>query len=84
VERQSLVEVGRKRITRMKGKLINLEEEIELPFYVMNDETKYWTGLQGGKGVFSDNFNDAKPLYRDSQFRTLKKVSEYNLEKFYL
>ena len=31
-------------------------------FIVLNQHAQVWCGLKGGKPVFSDNWNEAKPL----------------------
>lgn len=53
----------------------------EKSFYVMNDYAQWYCGLKRGKASFSDNFNEARTLQRNSQFIMLKKVSDYPIEK---
>jgi hypothetical protein len=65
-------------------KLLQLEEDNEKSFYVMNDWAEYWSGLKLGKAAFSDNFEDARTLERDTQFKTLQILSDYPIEKIYL
>ena len=65
-------------------KLLHLEEDNEKSFYVMNDWAEYWSGLKFGKAVFSDNFEEARTLERDEQFKTLQVLSDYPIEKIYL
>lgn len=55
-------------------------EEKEIPFYVMNDYAQWYCGLKRGKASFSDNFEDARTLQRESQFNMLKKVSDFPIE----
>lgn len=56
------------------------------PFIVMNERLQVWTGMtDGGRTLlFSDNFDDAKPLDFDSQFRTLKRLTLDKLEQIYI
>jgi hypothetical protein len=67
----------------MKKMFLHSEEPTH-PFYVMNEYAEYWTGLRFGKARFSDNFNEAKTLERDEQFRSLQHISDYKIEKIYL
>jgi hypothetical protein len=53
----------------------------EKPFYVMNDYAQWYCGLRGGKASFTDNFENARTLDRESQFKMLKRVSDYPIEK---
>ena len=59
-------------------------EDDEEPFYVMNDLAQWYCGLKRGKPAFSDNFEIARTLKRDSQFKTLKRISDYPIEKIKL
>ena len=56
------------------------------PFIVMNEHLQVWTGLRdGGRTLaFSDDFDDAKPLDFDSQFRTLNRLTLDKLEQIYI
>jgi hypothetical protein len=53
----------------------------ETPFYVMNDYAQWYCGLRGGKAAFTDNFENARTLERDTQFKMLQRVSDYPIEK---
>lgn len=53
-------------------------------FIVMNDEAQVWIGLIVGKPVFSDKFDDAKPLSGVEKFDTLQQVYFSKLEKIWL
>ena len=55
--------------------------EDEKPFYVMNDYAQWYCGLRAGKPIFTDDFNEARTLERDTQFKMLKRVSDYPIEK---
>ena len=48
----------------------------EKPFYVMNDYAQWYCGLKYGKANFTDDFNEARTLDRDAQFKMLKRVSD--------
>jgi hypothetical protein len=65
-----------------KRLLLDLEcEENEIPFYVMNDCAQWYCGLRGGKAAFTDNFESARTLDRETQFKMLQRVSDYPIEK---
>jgi len=58
--------------------------EKERTYIVWNDEAQFFSGLRGGKPVFSESYDDAKPLKRESQFRTLVRVSDVPIFKEYI
>ena len=59
--------------------------EMMMPtFIVLSDNAQVWTGLKGGSAVFSDNWDEAKPLKRHEQFVTLQRVSPVKIEKYFL
>lgn len=60
------------------------ETEETKRYIVMNDQAEVFSGLKGGYPVFSIDFEDAKPLERHSQFRTLERVSNYRIFKEYI
>jgi hypothetical protein len=64
---------------------ITLDPEYK-PFIVMNNQLQVWVGIKdGGRTLlFSDDFDDAKPLNFDSQFRTLKRLTLDKLEQIYI
>lgn len=74
-----------KKSRKKKVDLITLDPEYK-PFIVMNEHLQVWTGLRdGGRTlVFSDDFDDAKPLDFDSQFRTLNRLTLDKLEQIYI
>jgi hypothetical protein len=47
-------------------------------FYVLNSRAQVWCGLSKGKPVFSDNWNEAKPLYNDEQLFNLRMTADYD------
>jgi hypothetical protein len=75
-----------KKSKNKKVDLITLDPEYK-PFIVMNEYLQVWIGIKdGGRTlVFSDDFDDARSLFFDSQFRTLKKISRIvKLEQIYI
>jgi hypothetical protein len=55
----------------MKGKNIN-----RTWFIVMNSKLEYFCGLMyGGQIVWSNDYNEAKPLDDEAKFQTLKSLS---------
>ena len=58
--------------------------EKERTYIVWNDEAQFFSGLRGGKPVFSESYDDAKPLERERQFRTLVRVSDVPIFKEYI
>lgn len=72
-------------ITMSKKKLIQPDPDYK-PYIVYNDYLQVWVGLKDGgrTAVFSDNYNEAKPLYYDQQFKTLQRIAEGKIEKEYI
>jgi hypothetical protein len=68
-----------------KKKLIQPDPDYK-PYIVYNDYLQVWVGLKDGgrTAVFSDNYNEAKPLYYDQQFKTLQRIAEGKIEKEYI
>ena len=58
--------------------------EKERTYIVWNDEAQFFSGLRGGKPVFSESYDDAKPLSRESQFRNLVRISDVPIFKEYI
>jgi len=60
--------------------------KFEMPkqYIVMNDMAQVWVGLKGGKLVFSNNFDDAKPLQEESKFDMIQRASPYKLEMLWI
>lgn len=56
----------------------------ELPFVVLNDQAEVFSGLRGGYPIFEENFEKAKPLERDVQFRTLERMVNLPIFKEYI
>jgi len=58
--------------------------EQERTYIVCNDQAQFFSGLRGGKPEFSESYDDAKPLERESQFRTLVRISDIPIFKEYI
>ena len=58
--------------------------EQERTYIVCNDQAQFFSGLRGGKPEFSESYDDAKPLERESQFRTLVRRSDVPIFKEYI
>ena len=74
-----------KKSKKKKVDLITLDPEYK-PFIVMNEHLQVWVGIKdGGRTlIFSDNFDDAKPLHYEEQFSTLRWIANCKLEKEYI
>jgi len=68
-----------------KRKIIQPDLERK-PYIVYNEYLQVWTGLKNGgvEATFSDNYDDAKPLNYESQFKHLQRISLSKLEKEYI
>jgi len=62
------------------------EDPDKKPYIVYNDYLQVWVGLKDGgrTAIFSDEYDEAKPLYYDQQFRTLQRIAGSALEKEYI
>ena len=58
--------------------------ERERAYLVCNDQAQFFSGLSGGKPVFSESYDEARPLQRESQFRNLVRVSDVPIFKEYI
>lgn len=56
------------------------------PYIVYNEYLQVWVGLQDGGRIalFSDEYDDAKPLHYDQQFKTLQRIAGCKLEKEFI
>ena len=72
-------------IPTSKKKLI-VEDPDRKPYIVYNEYLQVWVGLKdGGRvAVFSNEYDDAKLLHYDQQFRTLQRIAGSALEKEYI
>jgi hypothetical protein len=67
------------------GRKPKKSREPKLPeFIVLNEYCQVFCGCKGGYPAFSDNLDEAKPLVRDSQVRTIQQGTSFKLEKEYL
>jgi hypothetical protein len=65
----------------------NIEEDELDPvknYIVLNDQAEVFSGLKGGYPVFSLEFEEAKPLGRKAQFRTLESMVNFPIFKEYI
>lgn len=53
-------------------------------FIILNDQAEVFSGLKGGYPVFSIDFNKAKLLEREAQFKTLERMTHLPLHKEYI
>jgi len=72
-------------ISISKKKLVT-EDPDRKPYIVYNEYLQVWVGLKDGGRIalFSDEYDEAKPLHYDQQFRTLQRVAGCKLEKEYI
>ena len=72
-------------IPTSKKKLVT-EDLDKKPYIVYNEYLQVWVGLSNGGriAIFSDEYDDAKPLHYEQQFRTLQRVAGSALEKEYI
>lgn len=47
----------------------------------MNEYAQVFAGLKGGYPHFSDNINEAKPIYNNEQFGCIKRGHLYKIER---
>lgn len=68
-----------------KKKLVQPDPD-QKPYIVYNEYLQVWVGLQDGGRIalFSDEFDDAKPLHYDQQFRTLQRIAGCKLEREFI
>lgn len=68
-----------------KKKLVQPDPDRK-PYIVYNEYLQVWVGLQDGGRIalFSDEYDDAKPLYYDQQFRTLQRIAGCKLEREFI
>ena len=66
---------------RFWADLSDIFVEQERAYLVCNDQAQFFSGLRGGKPEFSESYDDAKPLTRESKFRTLVRVSDVPIFK---
>ena len=74
------------RFMTKKSKQHTIKDPDAKPYIVYNEYLQVWTGLKNGgvEATFSDNYDDAKPLNYESQFKHLQRISLSKLEKEYI
>jgi len=65
-------------------RLNDLFETQPRAYIVINYDAEFFNGLKGGLPVFSESYDDARPLYNSRQFKTLQSVSYEKLHKEYI
>lgn len=65
-------------------RLNELFETKHRAYLVLNDDAQFFSGLKGGRPIFSESYDDAKPLFNHSQFKTLQSISYEKLYKEYI
>jgi len=55
--------------------------ESKKPFYVMDECAQVFSGLRRGYPYFSDNINEAKPIYNNEQFGSIRRGHLYKIER---
>jgi hypothetical protein len=72
-------------IPASKKKLVT-EDPDRKPYIVYNEHLQVWVGLSNGGriAIFSDEYNDAKPLHYEQQFRTLQRIAGNKIEREFI
>lgn len=60
---------------------LKIKEERNRPFYVMDECARVFAGLRRGYPYFSENINEAKPIYNNEQFGAIRRGSTYGIER---
>ena len=60
---------------------LKIAEERKRPFYVMDECARVFAGLRRGYPYFSENINEAKPIYNNEQFGAIRRGSTYGIER---
>jgi len=73
-------------MTSISKKKLVTEDPDRKPYIVYNEYLQVWVGLKDGGRIalFSDEYDDAKPLHYDQQFRTLQRIAGCKLEREYI
>ena len=58
-----------------------LKEPKQQEFIVMNECAQVFCGLRRGYPDFSDDFNEARTIVNDNQFRIIQQGTSFKLEK---
>lgn len=60
---------------------LKIKEEHNRPFYVMDECARVFAGLRRGYPYFSEDVNEAKPIYNNEQFGAIRRGSTYGIER---
>lgn len=60
---------------------LEIEAERRHPFYVLDEFARVFAGLRGGYPHFSENIDEARPIYNNAQFRNIKYGHTYKIER---
>ena len=58
-----------------------LREQKQQEFIVMNEYAQVFSGLRRGYPDFSDDYEEARTIVNDDQFRMIQKGTSFKLEK---
>jgi hypothetical protein len=58
-----------------------LKEPKQQEFIVMNEYAQVFSGLKRGYPDFSDDYNEARTIVNDAQFRIIQQGTSFKLEK---
>ena len=58
-----------------------IAEECKRPFYVIDEYARVFAGLRKGYPYFSEDINEAKPIYNNEQFGSIKRGHLYKIER---
>jgi hypothetical protein len=58
-----------------------LKEPKQQEFIVMNEYAQVFCGLRRGYPDFSDDYNEARTIVNDAQFRIIQQGTSFKLEK---
>ncbi len=71
--------------SNLKSKEKEIDQQIlqerKKPFYVINEYAQVFAGLKQGYPFFSDDVTEAKPIYNNEQFGTIRRGHLYNIER---
>jgi hypothetical protein len=80
------VKITRKEWLNSRNKEVDsqIAYERKHPFYVINEFAQVFAGLRQGYPFFSDNVTEAKPIYNNEQFRSIRRGHLYKIERIEL
>jgi hypothetical protein len=65
-------------------RVLNNKEPKPQEFIVLNEYCQVFCGLRRGYPAFSDNMDDAKPIWNEQQFKNIKYGTNFILEKHFI